>query len=192
MQKITQQGQQLAQLVGATPQQPPVDQLAPFVKMLTDEGYSEKDARNVAKVQFAMMQPVLQAQQQASAAIQGTAMVGDVMRQAWTEMPQVFASNPQIGQRVDQILRNDALAGRPVDKDYAINLALIEHGRLQFGPQQTAPPVQQPQPPPFNYAWAPPGGYGAPAAPVQQKAALTPEQQQWQDDIQKTFKTNAR
>lgn len=197
--KITEQGQELARLrqqrdalAGVSTPQPPADVLAPFVKMLVDDGYLEKDARNVVKMNHAMMQPVLQAQQQAAMAIQGSAMVDDVLRQAWTEMPAVFATNPQVGQRVQQTLRADALAGRPIDKDYAINLGLIEEGRARFMQTNGTPPPAPAAPVNFNSMWAPPPGYAPPAPPTTTKQPLTPEAQQWADDIQKTFKTNAR
>lgn len=162
--------------------------------MLVDEGYAEKDARSVAKMQFAMMQPVLQAQQQAAMAIQGSAMVDDVLRQAWTDVPTVFASNPQVGQRVQQILRGEALAGRPIDKDYAINLAYIEEGRARHAQNNGQPPAipSQTQPPNFQSMWSTPPGYAPLTPSAATKPQLPPEAQQWAEDIQKTFKTNAR
>lgn len=199
--KITEQGQELARLrqqrdalAGVVPQnQPPPDPVKPYVDMLVKKGYAEKDARDVAEVQYAMMQPMLQAQQQASAAIQGSAMVGDIMRQAWTEQPNVFASNPIIGQRVEQVLRANALAGMPIDKEYAINLAYIEDGRVRYAQVNGQPPAAPAQQPPnFNGMWAPPAGYAQPTPPVQQKPQLPPEAQQWSEDIKKTFKTDAR
>jgi len=199
--KITEQGQELARLrqqrdalAGVAPQnQPPPDPIAPYVAILVKKGYPEKDARDVAEVQWAMMQPMMQAQQQASAAIQGSAMVGQIMQSAWSETPQLFAPNAQIGQRVQQILQNDALAGRPIDKEYALNLAKIEWANNHFAQQNGQPPAAPAQQPPnFNGMWAPPAGYAQPTPPVQQKPQLPPEAQQWSEDIKKTFKTDAR
>lgn len=196
--KITELGQQRAEalrqrdaLIGSQPAAPTVDPIQPYVDMLVKQGYDEKDARAIAGVSHAMMQPVIQAQQQSTAALQNTAMVGQIMQEAWGAMPGVFAANVQIGQNVQRILQADALAGRPIDKEYALNLALIEDGRARYSGQ--TPPVQQQTPPPnFNFMSSPQPGFTAPAPTTQAPPPLSPEQQRWNEDIKKTFKTDAR
>lgn len=197
-QKITELGQQRAELqrqrdalIGSQPPAPQADPLAPYVKMYTDAGYDEKDARTAAQVQWAMGEETRQIARQNLAAIQGSAMVGNVMQEAIGSMPGVFAANVQIGQNVQRILQADALAGRPIDKEYALNLALIEDGRARYSGQ--TPPVQQQTPPPnFNFMSSPQPGFTAPDPTTQAPPPLSPEQQRWNEDIKKTFKTDAR
>lgn len=198
--KITELGQKAGELqrqrdalIGSQPPQPAADPIAPYVKMLVDKGYDPKDARDVAEVQWAMMQPAMQSLQQTQAATHGMAMVQDVMRETWTSAPHLFASNPAIGQQVEQILRNDAASGRPIDAQYAANVAKIVWADDQMARMNgNQPPPPQQLPPSFQSMYAPPNGFAAPTPPVNQPPQLTPEQQKWNDDIQRQFKTTAR
>ncbi len=198
--KITQQGQQLAQLVGAQPQQPQADPIAPIIADLIADGMHPDDAKVMAKGIHRATAPYRQQLQQQQQSIQATSMVGEVMREAWTEMPQLFAFNPSIGQRVEQVMRHNAVTGQgPVDKNFAIAMAKIEWADAQFAAQagQTPPPQQQQQPvyqqpPSFQSMYAPNAGFqqptpSSPAAPVR-----TPEQQAWDAEIKQTFKTDKR
>lgn len=185
--KITQQGQFIAQQLNQPAPQPKQDPLEPYVKMLVAKGYNPQEARDVAEVQWAMNEPIRQAQQQAQQSIHATSMVSEVMREAWTEKPQVFAAHPEIGQRVEQMLRQNAITGQgPVDKEYALALAKIEwFDRTQGGAQQQ--PVPQNQPPSFHSMYAPSPGFTAPTPTQQAAPQLTAEQEKWNADFKRLY-----
>lgn len=171
------------------PNQPQQDPLAPYVKSLTDQGYEEKDARAIASTQYAMMQPLLQQNQQLSAALQGNAMLGDVMRQAWQKAPQAFA-DPAIAQAVEQELRTYAMQGHRIDPDMVIDTAAIHHFRSQW--MKAGQPPAVPQVPPnlgSQFGSASPFG-GVPqhrqAAP-QDPMANSPEAQAYKQQMRQFF-----
>lgn len=198
--KITEQGQQLADLkrqrdalVGVTPPAPQADPIAPIIADLVADGMHPDDAKVMAKGIHRATAPYREQLQQQQQSIMGTAMIGTVMQQAWTENPALFAANPQIGQRVEQMLRNNAMTGQgPVDKDFALAVAKIEWADAHFAAQTgQQPPTLAQLAPSFQSMYAPPPGFTAPA-PAQQAPVRTPEQQAWDAEIKQTFKTDKR
>lgn len=192
--KITEQGQQLAQikaqrdaLAGVQAPQPQADPIAPIIADLVSDGMHPDDAKVMAKGIYRATAPYREQLQQQQTSIQATSMVGTVMQQAWTEMPQLFAADPQIGQRVEQMVRHNAITGAgPVDKDFALAIAKIEWADRQLAAQggQQPPPPQQP--PSFQSMYAPPPGF-TPPAPVTSAPVKTAAQIQASADIRAEF-----
>lgn len=165
-----------------SPNQPAQDPLAPYIKQYTDAGVDEAQARLLVQNQYAMVQPLIQQNQQLSAALQGSSQVQDVMRQSWTKVPQAF-SDPNIAQQVEAELRQTAMQGRPIDVDYAIDLAAILTQRNAWLKPNGAPPPAAAAPN-FTSQFGPASAFnGMPQRAQAQAAQLTPEQQAASDAV---------
>ncbi len=162
----TRKSQALAQLTGAN-QAPPQDPLSPFLQKAAAKGYNPEDARFMAEMVQEMVAPLAQQQQQYYGALQATQQVGDVMRAAWTQEPEIFA-DPRVSQQVEAQLKQNAMTGQSCEPALAVNLAILASHQLRKQGNQ-APPAQQWQPPSFGGFTGMPGGF-APQAPAKQQA----------------------
>lgn len=173
--EYTRTRQAMVALTGNATGQPQQDPLKPHIDNLVSKGYEEKDARAIVEAQYSMVQPLMQQNQQLHAAIQGNAMVGDVLRDSWGKAPQLF-SDHQILQSVEQVLRAEAMRGNPITVEYAIDLALVADGRKRMagGQQHQTPPQQPPQHLGNQFGWA--SGFGGPQQPqAPQQPQLSPD-----------------
>lgn len=190
--EFTRTRQAMVALTGNASGQVQQDPLKPHVDSLVSRGYDEKDARAIVEAQYSMVQPLIQQNQQLQAAIQGNAIVGDVLREGWSKAPQLFA-DAQILQSVEQVLRQEALRGNPINAEYALDLAFVAEGRKRLsGQQQQATQVQQaPVSIGGQFNWAS-GFSGPPQQQAQQKQPLSPEAQAELDAVRQRYGLNQK
>lgn len=157
--------QALQQVAGGQPQAQPQDPLTPYVQQLTGQGYSEKDARAIAGMNYAMVQqhvaPLQQQLQQSQQQLQGGLAVDQVLQSVYQKHPALFA-NQAVYDQTRAGLMQTVMAGGQIDPQYAKYAAVIanfeanEAAQSQARPGQVlpftpAPPQQQqPIPQPFN------------------------------------------
>lgn len=185
----TRKAQALAQLAGATPPQAPADPIAQYAKALESKGYNATQARDLAEMNYSMMQQEVAPLRQKLSAFETAQAIEPQIKGSldalYGRSPQLF-TNPGTYEKAMLDVRNAVQAGMRVDDKFVEQMTVLAAHELgQSRPQQVVP--MQPAPQIFaNGMNRPTTGYPPPAQPARQAVPL--EFQQGSDFVKEYLK----
>ncbi len=174
------QGQthRLQQALGAPQQQPAADPLTPYIQKLVAKGYGEKEARDVAGLNYEMVQQQVAPLQQELAATRNALAVEPQIKGSldalYGQSPHLFAT-PGVYDRTMNDVRTAVQQGMRIDDKFVEQMAVLAAHEMSKGKPPQAAPVQPPPQIFQNGMTRPATGYPY-AQPLTNQPSMTQDQ----------------